>query len=117
MGKIIRVINQNSLHQNRNREEVENRDIRYLPDLTIFNLLLCCFCFGRKNFELIPYLSNSSFIFWGSRITLLVWNWMVYFRLLPDRSEDVEPQVWTFSICLLLWIFIMLIRNVSIPRN
>ena len=32
---------QNSLDQN--REEVENREIRYLPDLSIFNLLSCCF--------------------------------------------------------------------------
>ena len=32
------VINQNSLHQNKNREEVKNRELRYLPDLSIFNL-------------------------------------------------------------------------------
>ena len=28
-----------NLHQNKNREEVKNREIRYLPDLSIFNLL------------------------------------------------------------------------------
>ena len=33
------VIIQNSLHQNQNREEVKNGEIRYLPDLSIFNLL------------------------------------------------------------------------------
>ena len=33
------VIIQNSLHQNKNREEVKNREIRYLSDLSIFNLL------------------------------------------------------------------------------
>ena len=33
------VIIQNSLHQNKNREEVNNREIRYLPDLSIVNLL------------------------------------------------------------------------------
>ena len=38
MSRIIRVIFQNSLHQNKNREEVNNREIRYLPDLSIFNL-------------------------------------------------------------------------------
>ena len=32
MSKIIRVIIQDSLHQNKNREEVNNREIRYLPD-------------------------------------------------------------------------------------
>ena len=33
------VIIQNSLYQNKNREEVKNREIRYLPDLSILNLL------------------------------------------------------------------------------
>ena len=33
---MIRVIIQNSLYQNKNREEVKNREIRYLPDLPIF---------------------------------------------------------------------------------
>ena len=33
------VIIQNSLHQNKNREEVNNREIRYLPDLSIFKFL------------------------------------------------------------------------------
>ena len=41
------------LHQNKNREEVKNREIRYLPDLSIFNLL-SVFAFGAENFELIP---------------------------------------------------------------
>ena len=35
MSRIIRVIIQNSLHQNKNREEVKNKEIRYLPDLSI----------------------------------------------------------------------------------
>ena len=39
MSRLIRVLIQNSLRQNKNREEVKNRDIRYLPDLSIFNLL------------------------------------------------------------------------------
>ena len=39
MSRIIRVIIQNSFHQNKNREEVKNRKIRYLPDLSIFDLL------------------------------------------------------------------------------
>ena len=39
MNRIIRLIIQNSLYQNKNREEVENREIRYLPDLSIFNFL------------------------------------------------------------------------------
>ena len=39
ISRIIRVIIQNSLHQIKNREKVKNRDIRYLPDLSIFNLL------------------------------------------------------------------------------
>ena len=30
------------MYQNKNREQVKIREIRYLPDLTIFNLL----CFG-----------------------------------------------------------------------
>jgi len=30
---------QNCLHQNKNRNEVKNREIRYLHDLSIFNLL------------------------------------------------------------------------------
>ena len=39
MSRIIRVVTiQNSLHQNKNREEVNNREIRHLPDLSIFNL-------------------------------------------------------------------------------
>ena len=36
---IIRVIIQNSSYQNKNRQEVKNREIRYLSDLSIFNLL------------------------------------------------------------------------------
>ena len=39
MSRIIRVIIQNSSYQNKNREEVNNREIRYLPDLSIFNFL------------------------------------------------------------------------------
>ena len=39
MSRIIRVIIQNSLHQNKNRDEVENREIRYVPDISILNLL------------------------------------------------------------------------------
>ena len=38
MSKIIRVIIQISLNPNENREEVRNRESRYLPDLSIFNL-------------------------------------------------------------------------------
>ena len=30
-----------------------------------------------------------------------------FFRLLPDRSEDVEWQVWMFSISLILWIIFL----------
>ena len=36
---MIRVIIKNSLHQSKNRDEVNNRGIRYLPDLSIVNLL------------------------------------------------------------------------------
>ena len=39
MSRIIRVIIPNYLNQNKNREDVKNRGIRYLPDLSIFNLL------------------------------------------------------------------------------
>ena len=35
MSRIIRVIIQNCSHQNKNREEVKNREIRYLPDFSI----------------------------------------------------------------------------------
>ena len=39
MRRIISVTIQNSSHQKRNREEVKNIEIRYLPDLSIYNLL------------------------------------------------------------------------------
>ena len=39
----------------------------------------------------------------------LAWNWTVFFRLLPDSSEDIEPQVWTFSMCILC--IFLFIRN------
>jgi len=39
------------------------------PDLSIVNFL-SVFCFGAKSFELLPKLSYSTFIFWGSRNTL-----------------------------------------------
>ena len=39
MSRIIKVIIQNTSYQNINREEVKNREIRYIPDLSIFNLL------------------------------------------------------------------------------
>ena len=39
MSRITRVLIQNSLHQNKNRDEVNNREIRYLPDQSIVNLL------------------------------------------------------------------------------
>ena len=39
MSRIIRVLLQNSLHQNKNREEAKNREIMYIHDFSIFNLL------------------------------------------------------------------------------
>ena len=39
MIRKIRVLIQNSLYQNKNREEVKNREISYLPYLFIFILL------------------------------------------------------------------------------
>ena len=39
MRRIISVIIQNSSYQNTNREEVNNSEIRQIPDLSIFNLL------------------------------------------------------------------------------
>ena len=39
MSRIIRALFQNSLHRNKNREEIKNGEIRYLPDLSIVNLL------------------------------------------------------------------------------
>ena len=39
MSRIIWVLIKNSLHRNINREEVKHREIRNLPDLSIFNLL------------------------------------------------------------------------------
>ena len=39
MSRIIKVIIQKSLCQNKIREEVEHREIRYLPYLSIFSLL------------------------------------------------------------------------------
>ena len=38
MSRIISVLIQNSLHQNKNIEEVTIFEIRYLPDISIFNL-------------------------------------------------------------------------------
>ena len=53
MSRIMRVIIKKKLYQNKNREEVENREIRYLPDLFIVNLL-SVFVFDANYFELIP---------------------------------------------------------------
>ena len=39
MSTIIRVIIQKCLHQKKNREDVKNREIRYLPDLSTVNFL------------------------------------------------------------------------------
>ena len=39
MSRKIRAIIQNSLNQTKRRDEVKNREIRYLPDLSIANLL------------------------------------------------------------------------------
>ena len=39
MSRMIRVIIQNSSYQMKNREEVKNREIRYIPEFFIFNLL------------------------------------------------------------------------------
>ena len=39
MSRKIMVIIQNSSYQNINKDEVNNREIRFLPDLSIFNLL------------------------------------------------------------------------------
>jgi len=36
MSRIIKLLIQNSLHQNKNREEVKNSEIGYLSDLSIF---------------------------------------------------------------------------------
>ena len=52
--RIIRVIIQNSLHRNKNREEASNREIRYLPD---------------------PFLTSSLFLIWCKEfwvITLII---------------------------------------------
>ena len=37
MSRLIRVLIHIFLHQNKKREEVKSREIRYLPDLSIFN--------------------------------------------------------------------------------
>ena len=53
MSRIIRVLIQNYLHQNKNREEVNNREIRYIPDLSIFNFLPVKF-WGSQNEFIFP---------------------------------------------------------------
>ena len=58
MSRIIRVIIQNSLHQNKNREEVKSREIRYLSDLFIVNLL-SVFDLVQRILNIYPnYLTN-----------------------------------------------------------
>ena len=47
MSRIIRVSIQNYLHHNKNRDEVKNREIRYLLDLSIVNLLSVYALVGR----------------------------------------------------------------------
>ena len=54
MSRIIGVIIQNSLHQ-KNRDEVKNREIRYLSDPSIFNLLSVFVLVGRiLNYHDLP---------------------------------------------------------------
>ena len=54
MSKIIGVKIQNTLYQKKNREKVTNRKIRYIPDLSIFNLL-SVFVLVRRILNYYPY--------------------------------------------------------------
>ena len=56
MSRIIRVIIQNSLYENKNREEVNNREIKYLSDLSIVNLL-SVYILGKS--EHLVYLKST----------------------------------------------------------
>ena len=69
--------------------EIKDREIRYLPDLSVFNLLLFVFL-GAKNFELLSY---SSFIFWASRNTLLLYNSGCNYFIIPLFIEYVSSDV------------------------
>ena len=53
MSRIIRVITWNALYQNKNREEVKNTEIRYIIDLSIFNLL-SVFVLMHRNLNHFP---------------------------------------------------------------
>ena len=55
MSRIIRGKIQNSLYQTKNKEEVKNWEIRYLPDLSIINLL---FSFGLVQ-RILNYFPNN----------------------------------------------------------
>ena len=56
---MIRVLIQNSLHQNQNGEDVKNGEIGYLPDLSIFNLLSAIVLVGR----ILNYYPNYTLYF------------------------------------------------------
>ena len=53
---------QNSLHQNKNREGVKNREIRYLPDLSFFNLL-SVYALVQRILNYYPNYSNHRLYF------------------------------------------------------
>jgi len=66
-----------------NSDQVNNREIMYLPDLSIFNLLGFCANF----FELRPSSSYLSIVFWGSRNTLLI-----VMMIVPNSYELEEGE-------------------------
>ena len=60
------VIIQNYLHQNKNREEVTNRQISYLPDLSIVNLL-SAFVLVQRILNHYHYYPTHRLYFGGSK--------------------------------------------------
>ena len=98
MSKIIRAIIQNSLHQNKNREEVKNREIRYLPDLSISNLLSVFVCFAYIYFTL------HLFIFILLSVFVLVQRILNYYTNYPTHRlyfGEVETSYFFYQLFLI----------------
>ena len=76
-----RIIIQNSLYQNKNREEVKNREIRYLPDLFTFNLL-SVFVLAQRILNYYPNCPNTLLYLKVSPRSrdnwLTGWRWLSY---------------------------------------
>ena len=88
MSRIIMVIIQNSLYQNKNREEVKNREIRKIPDLSILTSSL--FLFWYKEFWIITLIILLIIYILGKSIYLIMTSKFTHITVTCNNQPTVD---------------------------